>query len=120
MSASSAGDTSAIAELIDASFSSTTGKKDRVNAIRELSYSLKTKWKQTSSGSTNPGNELFPLTIIAKTGRGYLLTVAKQMNGCMREGWYDACAVMMRRLVELVIIETYEHHSIEDRVKDGK
>src|SRR5258708_39920064 len=45
MSASSAGDTSASAELIDASFSSTTGKKDRVNAIRELSYSLKTKWK---------------------------------------------------------------------------
>jgi hypothetical protein len=120
MSANSAGDTSAIAELIDVSFSSKTNKKDRLTAIRELSHALKTKWKQTSTGSTNPGNELFPLTIIAKTGRGYLLTIAKQMNGCMREGWYDACAVMMRRLVELVIIEAYEHHSIEDRVKDGK
>jgi hypothetical protein len=37
----------------------------------------------------------------------------------MREGWYDACVVMMRRLVEIVIIEAYEHHSIQDRVKDG-
>jgi|SRR5579872_1811758 len=119
MSASSAGDTSAIAELIETSFSATTNKKDRVAAIRELSYSLKTKWKQTSHGGSNPGNELFPLTIVAKTGRGYLLTITKQMNGCMREGWYDACAVMMRRLVEIVIIEAYENCSIQDRVKDG-
>jgi hypothetical protein len=41
------------------------------------------------------------------------------MNGSMREGWYDACSVMMRRLVEIVIIEAYEHYSIQDRVKDG-
>jgi hypothetical protein len=119
MSANSAGDTSAIAELIDVSFSSKTNKKDRLTAIRELSHALKTKWKQTSSSNANPGNELFPLTIIAKTGRGYLLTIAKQMNGSMREGWYDACSVMMRRLVEIVIIEAYEHYSIQDRVKDG-
>ena len=115
MSANSAGDTSAIAELIDVSFSSKTNKKDRLTAIRELSHALKTKWKQTSSSNANPGNELFPLTIIAKTGRGYLLTIAKQMNGSTREGWYDACSVMMRRLVEIVIIEAYEHYSIQDR-----
>jgi hypothetical protein len=86
--------------------------------MRELSHSLKTIWRQTSPVAANPGNELFPLTIISRTGRGYLLTITKQMNGCMREGWYDACAVMMRRLVELVIIEAYERHSIEDRIKD--
>jgi hypothetical protein len=119
MSASTAGDTSAIAELIDTSFSPSTSKADRLSAVRELSHALRTKWKQQSGGSTNPGNELFPLALIAKTNRGYLLTITRQMNGCMREGWYDACAVMMRRLIELVIIEAYEHQSIEAKIKDG-
>jgi hypothetical protein len=119
MSASTAGDTSAIAELIDASFSPTTSKADRLSAVRELSHALRTKWKQQSTGSTNPGNELFPLVLITKTRRGYLLAITRQMNGCMRQGWYDACAVMMRRLVELVVIEAFEHHSIEAKIKDG-
>jgi hypothetical protein len=87
--------------------------------VRELSHALRTKWKEQSAGSTNPGNELFPLALIAKTGRGYLLTVTRQMNGCMRLGWYDACAVMMRRLIELVIIEAFEHHKVEGKVKDA-
>ena len=40
------------------------------------------------------------------------------MNGCFREGWYDGCAVMMRRLVEIAIIEAFEHHNREHRIKD--
>jgi hypothetical protein len=120
MSANSSGDTSAIAELIDVSFSSETAKAQRLAAMRELSHSLKTIWKQAGPISTSPGNELFPLTIISRTGRSYLLTITKQMNGCMREGWFDACAVMMRRLVELVIIEAFEHLAIGGNIKDQK
>lgn len=40
------------------------------------------------------------------------------MNGCRAQGWYDACAVMMRRLLEVVIIEAFEHHNIADHIKD--
>jgi hypothetical protein len=120
MSANSTGDTSAIAELIETSFSSKSGRGERLAAVRELSHSLKTRWRQADPVAPNPGNELFPLTLITKTGRGYLLTITKQMNGCVREGWYDACAVMMRRLVELVIIEAYEHLGIENLLKDQK
>ncbi|GAA0001895.1 hypothetical protein [Bradyrhizobium diazoefficiens] len=119
MSAGSVGDTSAIAELIDASFSPSTSKAERLASVRELSHALRTKWKEQSTGSTNPGNELFPLALIAKTGRGYLVTITRQMNGSMGQRWYDACAVMMRRLIELVVIEAFEHHSIEAKIKDG-
>jgi hypothetical protein len=119
MSANSLGDTSAIAELIEAVFSASTPKQDRQAAVRELSHCLRTIWKQPSPGRAAPGNELFPLTIITKTGRGYLIAIAHQMNGCLREGWFDACAVMMRRLLEAVIIEAYESKSIADQIKDG-
>ena len=62
---------------------------------------------------------MFPLGLLGQANRGYLTTVARQMNGCFVAGWYDACAVMMRRLIEIAIIEAFEHHSIGDRIKDA-
>jgi hypothetical protein len=120
LSDNSIGDTSALAELIDLSFSASTVQSDRVAAVRELSHALRTKWKGAKGPSTTPGNELFPLTLITKTRRSYLLVIAKQMNGSFREGWYDACAVMMRRLVESAIIEAFEHLKIEHKIRDAK
>ena len=51
--------------------------------------------------------------------RGYIERVAHQANGTYANGWYDACAVMIRRLLETLIIECYEAHKIEDRIKDS-
>jgi hypothetical protein len=39
------------------------------------------------------------------------------MNGCFEKGWYDACAVMMRRLVEISLIEAFEHKGVADKIK---
>jgi hypothetical protein len=119
LSEATVGDTSALAELIEGVFSADTTKDRRVAASRELSHALRTKWKQTRATISTPGNELFPLALIARTKRGYLLTIAKQMNGCFREGWYDGCAVMMRRLVEIVLIEAFEHQGVAHKVKDA-
>jgi len=50
--------------------------------------------------------------------RKYLETLAQQINGCYDFGFYDACAVLCRRLMESLIIETYItkkcHHEIQD------
>jgi hypothetical protein len=40
------------------------------------------------------------------------------MNGCFTSGWYDASAVMMRRLIEIAIIEAFEAHTIANKIKD--
>jgi hypothetical protein len=114
------GDTSALAELIETCFSANTAQKDRLAAVRELSHSLRTKWRQSKAEGAAPGNEIFPLALIAKAHRGYLTTIARQMNGCAREGFYDACAVMMRRLVEISIIEAFEKRGIATKIKDAK
>ncbi|WP_208867062.1 hypothetical protein [Bradyrhizobium sp. AS23.2] len=117
ISDSSVGDTSALAELIEPVFAAATSPKHRTDCARELSHALQTKWRQARP-RTHPGNELFPLTLITQTGRRYLLKLAEQMNGSYREGWYDACAVMMRRIVEIALIEAFEHHNIADKIKD--
>lgn len=109
-----------MAEMIESIFSTTTSRTDRVAAARELSFALRTTWKPTPSQPAVDGSDsLFPLALLGQANRGYLTTVARQMNGCFASGWYDACAVMMRRLVEIAIIEAFEHHAIADRIKDG-
>ena len=63
-----------------------------------------------------PKGELFPLEIIART-RDYIEDIGRQSNGCFEKGWYDACAVMLRRLLETLIIECYERYNIADSIK---
>ncbi len=41
------------------------------------------------------------------------------MNGSYVQGWYDACAVMMRRLLESSILEAYEARGIQAKVKNA-
>jgi hypothetical protein len=119
ISDSSVGDTSALAELIEPVFGTSTPSQRRTDCARELSHALQTKWRQARPPSA-PGNELFPLAIITRADRAYLVKIAEQMNGSFREGWFDACAVMMRRLVEIVIIEAFEHHALSGKIQDKK
>lgn len=59
------------------------------------------------------------LRSLVRGTRGYIERVANQINGAYENGWYDACAVMIRRLVETLIIEAFEHHGIADRIKSS-
>lgn len=52
--------------------------------------------------------------------RGYIERVANQINGAYENGWYDACAVMLRRLIETLIIEAFEHHKIASKIQNTK
>lgn len=49
--------------------------------------------------------------------RGYLEQLAYQINGTYDMGFYDACAVLCRRLMETLVIEVYlhagRHHDIQ-------
>lgn len=56
---------------------------------------------------------------LVKDTRGYLERVAHQINGCYSNGWYDACSVMLRRLMETLLIECFEAHHIEHSIKDS-
>ena len=49
--------------------------------------------------------------------RSYVQRVVAQVNGCYERGWYDACAVMLRKMVETLIIECFEAIGKEAEVK---
>jgi len=63
--------------------------------------------KQTATAPILASQEFIPTSLFAKT-RDYLTKVAWQINGCYSRDYYDACAAMMRRLIETLIIEIYE------------
>lgn len=113
----SAGDSSVIAELLETVFSANTDHKKRISASQELCYNLRTTWRSDATPSEDEG--LFPLSLLAKANRGYLVNVGRQMNGAYGMNWFDAAAVMMRRLVEISIIEAFEANAVEGNIKDA-
>ncbi len=61
---------------------------------------------------------VIPMSVVRGT-RGYIERVSNQINGSYENGWYDGCAVMLRRLLETLIIEAFEHHSIAGKIKNS-
>jgi hypothetical protein len=51
--------------------------------------------------------------------RGYLEALAKQMNAAYEHNIFDGCAVLMRRLVEVLLILSYRHLGIENEIQDA-
>src|SRR5438105_4700677 len=98
LSSADVGDVSDLTELLDTSFSPSATSAGRRAAVRELCFQLKTKWTKAIPARP-PGEDdaIFPLPLLTKTGRWYLVHIARQMNGSFVLGWCDACAVMMRR-----------------------
>jgi len=68
-------------------------------------------------GLPSTTQQVLPFSVV-KGSRGYIEKVVNQINGCYENGWYDGCAVMIRRLAETLIIESFEHHKISDSIKN--
>ena len=67
---------------------------------------------------TKPRSEnIIPNALVAGT-RGYIEKIASQINGSYEMGWFDACSVLMRRLLETLIIECFVARGIEHRIQD--
>lgn len=60
------------------------------------------------------------LMSLVRGTRGYIERVSNQINGAYENGWYDACAVMLRRLIETLIIEAFEQHKIATKIQNTK
>ncbi|AFZ23202.1 hypothetical protein Cylst_0876 [Cylindrospermum stagnale PCC 7417] len=69
------------------------------------------------SDDDKPSAALFPMEIVQDT-RDYVFRIAQQVNTCYANACYDACAVMLRRLIETLIIECFEHNAIASKIKD--
>ncbi len=80
--------------------------RNALDALKQLQKSAEESTQPPLEGSKPRTARVIDPALVAGT-RGYLEKVAVQINGTYEHGWYDACAVMLRRFVETLIIETY-------------
>lgn len=71
-----------------------------------------------SEGTRPSTQQILPHAMVRNT-RGYIERVCFQINGSYENGWFDACSVMMRRLLETLIIEAFESHKIDANIKNA-
>lgn len=70
--------------------------------------------------SIDSNSELLDETLFCGK-RGYLDKLIYQINHCYKDNCFDACAVCMRRVFEIVLILSYENLGIQDEIKkDGE
>jgi hypothetical protein len=93
-------------------------KKDKIQLLKYLSDCAH-RLLHIIEESPHPsdGDVVIPPSLVEGT-REYIERIVHQINGCYASGWYDACAVMIRRLIETLIIEAFEAHSIQAKIKD--
>jgi len=71
-----------------------------------------------SEVSPPPGQPILPHSLFQGT-RGYIEKIVFQINHSYAGSSYDACAVMIRRLVEVLIIEAFEHRAMSAKILDS-
>jgi hypothetical protein len=69
-----------------------------------------------------PSDSEFLPSVLCKGTRQYIERIAAQINGCYHCTCYDGASVLCRKLIEILIIEVFEHHKLESMIKgtDGE
>jgi hypothetical protein len=63
-------------------------------------------------------DSILPEILLKETKRPYLIKLAQQINSSYENNLFDACSLMMRRLLEVLLIHCFESAGISDSVKD--
>ena len=63
-------------------------------------------------------NEILDTTIFMGH-TGYLDKLIMQINKCYEVNCFDACATLIRRVIEILLIKSYEANNIESQIKEN-
>lgn len=94
-----------------------TSEFDRfLTLAKEINSIAPKEWLPPAEGIDSKSQNIVYSPLVKGT-RTYIEKISNQINGCYENGWFDACAVMIRRLLETLIIEVFEQHKIENKIK---
>lgn len=93
--------------------------KDSFKLHRRIKIDLEKQYPQTNQDNEEieTVDSILPKPLYENT-RGYIESLSKQINASYENCIFDGCAVLMRRLLEILLILTHEAHSIEEQIKD--
>lgn len=81
---------------------------------------LETQFPQLAEKSQEVMDDgtILPAVLYGNT-RGYIESLAKQINASYEYNIFDGCAVLMRRVEEVLLILSYEHLKIDGSIRDA-
>ena len=88
-----------------------------ITLIDELKTIAPPAYVPPSDGAKPKTEMVIAGSLVANT-RGYIERVVAQINGTYENGWYDGCAVMIRRLLETLIVEAFENYKIATKIQN--
>ena len=91
--------------------------KHVLHLAQQMQTDIPNTYKPPEEGKPSKSQLVLPFSVVKDT-RSYIEKVVNQINGAYENGWYDACAVMIRRLIETLIIEAFEHHGIANKIQN--
>jgi hypothetical protein len=62
------------------------------------------------------GDDILPFDLYENT-RQNIERIADQINKCYYFGVFDGCAVLMRRLIEMLLVLAFKEHGRQDRIR---
>ncbi|WP_198783262.1 DUF4145 domain-containing protein [Shewanella putrefaciens] len=89
-----------------------------LSKIKALSDELRAKNPPPEDTGHSIEQPIIYLSLVKGT-RGYIEKLSHQINGTYENGWYDSCAVMIRRLIETLIIECFESKGIANKIQNS-
>lgn len=102
--------------------------RDFIKGVRTDSFTLQKKIKEDFKNEFPELNEDFEEIITIDTilpnslyinTRGYIEKLAKQINSSYENNVFDGCAVLMRRLLEVLLILGYEHINKKTEIEEN-
>jgi hypothetical protein len=79
---------------------------------------LKYPGLRTRSDDVLSEDPILPAPLYMST-RGFIESLARQINASYEYNIFDGCAVLMRRLLEVLLILSYEHHNLEKSIQNA-
>lgn len=92
--------------------------KQALSIAQKIQSGAPIRYVPPSEGTIPKNQAVLPHSMVKNT-RGYIERVVYQINGAYDNGWFDACAVMMRRLLETLIVEVFEQYRIANKIQNS-
>jgi Domain of unknown function (DUF4145) len=92
--------------------------KSALGVSKAIQEDVDSLWLPPAESLSSHRERVLPNSLVRGT-RGYIEIVVNQINSTYEYAAYDACAVMIRLLIETLIIEAFEKHNIANKIKNS-
>lgn len=97
----------------------TSAFRKQFTRVKQFAREVRELRQPPEVGRASQTQMVLPFSVVRGTRR-YLEAITHQINGSYEKGWYDACAVMMRKLLETLIIEVFEQHQKAAKIQTAE